>query len=101
SGANIHRFPDSKETDEWGVKPTKDFEVPMKDEERFAYVVYRRDRDIIHGKTGNPAPAKTKNGKDKDKKPFEDRVLKKALEYLQGEIKKADAGLVLPEVHVG
>src|SRR5207245_5737911 len=25
SGKNIHRFPDSKETDEWGVKPDEGF----------------------------------------------------------------------------
>jgi carboxyl-terminal processing protease len=90
SGKNIHRFPDSKETDDWGVKPDPGFEVPMKDEERFDYIVYRRERDIIHGKPGSPpAPTHPKNGKDKNKKPFVDRVLDKALEHLRGEVKKA------------
>jgi carboxyl-terminal processing protease len=184
NGKNIHRFFDSKETDDWGVKPndsgyklTKDsvnalrkasvpeavltklqplmekrygteneyldemrkvlsseeigqyrgkllehadhgFEVPMKADERFAYLQYRRNRDIVHGKDGGqavpPSPAKSdtdnlerrsinrsgkvttpvpaKNGEEKEKKPFEDRVLNKALEYLRGEIKKAEAG---------
>ena len=157
SGKNIHRFPDSKETDDWGVKPNdsgfkltsqsmsdlrkdgvpdailaklKDFpakrfatekeyveqlekslsgeevkeyleklmdradrgyEVPMKDEERLDYMIYRRDRDVVHGKDGVPVPPKPKSEKDKDKKPFEDRVLQKALEYLRGAIKKAEA----------
>ena len=29
SGKNIHRFPDAKDTDEWGVKPDEGFEVPI------------------------------------------------------------------------
>jgi carboxyl-terminal processing protease len=108
SGKNIHRFPDSKDTDEWGVKPDEGFKIDMKDEERLQYVIHRRDRDIVHGKSGTPPPAKPKTekdkAKDKDKKPFEDRVLNKALEYLRGEIKKvgqAPAPLHLPEVANG
>jgi carboxyl-terminal processing protease len=85
SGKNIHRFPDSKETDEWGVRPSPGMEVAMKDEERLEYFLYRRERDIIHGK-GGKASALPKA--DKDKKPFTDRPLEKALEYLRGEIKK-------------
>jgi carboxyl-terminal processing protease len=94
NGKNIHRFPDSKESDDWGVKPTPGFEVPMKDEERFDYVVYRRDRDIIHGKHGAAQPPvrpKTDKEKEKEKKPFEDRVLKKAVEYLKEEVQKVGA----------
>jgi carboxyl-terminal processing protease len=111
SGKNIHRFPDSKDGDEWGVKPNDGYDVPMKDEERVAYMVHRRERDVIHGKPGSPAPAPAKpvkdsngkdsNGKDKDKKPFADRVLNKALDYLRGEIKKAEAVNGALEVHVG
>jgi carboxyl-terminal processing protease len=101
SEKNIHRFPDSKETDEWGVKPDPGFDVPMKDEERFAYIQYRRERDVIHGKSGTaPAPA-AKANKDKDKKPFVDRVLEKALTYLRGEINKARAERALLDVAVG
>jgi len=183
SGKNIHRFFDSKDTDDWGVRPndsgymlTKEsvnalrkgaipeavlakleplmdkryateneyldesrkllpaeefgkyrtklvdnadrgFEVPMKGDERFAYLQYRRNRDVIRGKEGDklalPSPTKgeldreTIHGKldtrslvpssakfqdDKEKKPFEDRVLKKALDYVHGELKKTDIG---------
>ncbi len=92
SGKNIHRFPDSKDSEEWGVKPTPGFEVAMKDEERVAYFLYRRDRDIVHGK-GSPPPPKPKSDKDKDKdkKPFVDRTLQKALDYLRQEIRKGSA----------
>jgi carboxyl-terminal processing protease len=91
NGKNIHRFPDSKEADEWGVSPDPGFEVKMKDDERLDYLVYRRDRDIVSGKNGSspttPNPDKDKD-KDKDKKLFVDRTLNKALEYVQKEIHK-------------
>jgi carboxyl-terminal processing protease len=100
SGKNIHRFPDSKETDEWGVKPNPGFEVKLGDEERLGYFFYRRDRDVVHGK--GTAPVKQTSAKEKDvkkeKKPFEDRVLQKALEYLRGEIKKVGATRAALEV---
>jgi carboxyl-terminal processing protease len=98
SGKNIHRFPDSKDSDEWGVKPNEGYEVPLKDEDRVAYIKFRRDRDIVHGKGGvAPKPKADDKDKDKKKEEFKDRVLEKALEYLRGEIKKADARRV-PEV---
>jgi carboxyl-terminal processing protease len=167
SGKNIHRFPDSKETDDWGVRPNdsgykltekslaalrsagvpdevvaklkplldkrystekqyleevgkalaaeetgkyrtklldsadRGFEVPLRDEERLEYMIWRSDRDIVRDrkesapKTEEPKDGKDKDGKDKDakdkkeKKPFVDRVLEKAVDYLKQEIEKA------------
>ncbi len=86
NGRNIHRFPDAKETDEWGVKPDEGFAVPLTEEDRLAYFRYRRDRDRINGRA-SPAPAE----QTADKKPFADKPLEKALEYLRGEVKKARA----------
>jgi carboxyl-terminal processing protease len=77
SGVNMHRYPDAKETDDWGVKPTPGFEIAMKDDERLEYLRYKRNKDIVR--------------KDKPKepeKPFVDRALVKAVEYLKGEAKK-------------
>jgi carboxyl-terminal processing protease len=98
SGKNIHRFPDSKETDEWGVKPNPGYEVKLTDEQRADYVVWRRDRDKVYGKPGTPIPApKPRLDKDgKEKPPFEDKVLNKALEYLRGKIAKPTGGAALP-----
>jgi carboxyl-terminal processing protease len=95
NGKNIHRFPDAKDTDEWGVKPNPGFEVPLKDEDRLDYMIYRRDRDIVQGKPGSQPPPprpKTKDkdkekDKDKKKEPFVDKALEKALEHLRGQIK--------------
>ncbi len=93
SGKNIHRFPDSKDSDEWGVKPDDGFEVPMKDEERLEYMMHRSERDIFRSK---PKPEDAPKKDAKDKKPFVDRVLEKAVEHLKKEIDKGGASAELP-----
>ncbi len=59
SGKNIHRFPDSKESDEWGVMPDKGFELKLGDGEMGELMRYRRERDILrsHQKTDTVAAA--------------------------------------------
>ena len=47
NGHNIHRFPDAKESDEWGVMPDKGYEVKLSDSEMSELSRYRRDRDIL------------------------------------------------------
>jgi carboxyl-terminal processing protease len=86
SGKNIHRFPDSKESDEWGVSPNPGYEVKLTDEERYQFLVARRKRDMIHGKPGS-APSEEK----KPEPPLKDKVLDRALEYLRGEQDKIKA----------
>ncbi len=86
NGHNIHRFPDSKDSDEWGVKPDAGFEMKLSGQEWIDYWTARRDRDVIFGKEG-ARPSSDK----KAKKPFADKVLDKALEHLRGELKKVGA----------
>ena len=88
SGRNIHRYPDSKDTDQWGVKPDDGFGVSLTDDERIAYARYRRDRDVVHGKPGTSAVPARKNGQEKEA-PFVDKVLGRALNHLRGQVKKA------------
>ncbi|MBI1918848.1 MAG: S41 family peptidase [Planctomycetes bacterium] len=93
SGKNIHRFPDSKDSDEWGVKPNPGLEVTLTREERSEYARWRFERNVVRAR--KPAPKKEDKGKEKekdkekDKKPFVDKVLDKALQQLRKEIKKA------------
>jgi carboxyl-terminal processing protease len=47
SGKNIHRFPDAKDSDEWGVMPDKGWELKLNDEEMTDLVRVRRDRDML------------------------------------------------------
>ncbi|MBS0264788.1 MAG: S41 family peptidase [Planctomycetes bacterium] len=69
SGKNIHRFPDAKESDEWGVLPNENYLVPFNPAEFENYIEYRRQRDVAN-KEGPP------------KSEFIDRQLAKAVEYL-------------------
>ena len=68
------------------------FEVPMNDEERLEYMIYRLDRDVVRLKEKPPEILK-KDGKAK--KPFVDRVLQKAVEHLKQEINKAGAAAAM------
>ena len=88
SGRNIHRFPDAKEEDEWGVKPDKGYEVKLTDEERVEYFKWRRDRDILRRPGENGKPPEKDEKEPKEKKEFRDKVMDKALEYIRAEIKK-------------
>jgi carboxyl-terminal processing protease len=88
SGKNIHRFPDAKDTDEWGVKPDSGYEVKLTDEERLGYYKYRRQRDVVR-KAGAPKPA-DKEESAKSKEPYRDRVLEKALEGIRTKLKEKD-----------
>src|SRR5208283_4684871 len=47
SGKNIHRFPDSKDKDEWGVMPDLGYELALGERETFELAADRRNRDII------------------------------------------------------
>ena len=80
SGKNIHRFPDAKETDEWGVTPDKGYVLKLDEDELYKLLDYRRDRDILR----TPGAAKPKNGKAE--KPFVDRQLELAVKCLKEEM---------------
>jgi carboxyl-terminal processing protease len=114
SGKNIHRFPDSKEEDEWGVKP--DVEVKVNLQEEIEYLTARRDRDVVRDadagsdaleklgnltlpigaawSVGNPAAGLTASletiaafqALPRPSKPFVDRVLDKALDHLRDKL---------------
>ena len=89
SNRNIHRFPDSKEEDDWGVKPNKGYEVELTTEERVAYLKYRHERDIIR-REGEPKKEASKEvDKDgKKKEEYKDKVLEKAKDYIRDALKK-------------
>jgi carboxyl-terminal processing protease len=89
SGKNIHRFPDSKETDEWGVQPNDGLGVKLSDEERRDYYRYRQQRDILKSKSDETSPDKL--GQEKSEaKPFSDKALDKALDFVHRELKHSD-----------
>jgi len=92
SGKNIHRYPDAKEADDWGVRPDEGMEVPTTEEERIRYLVEMRKLEFVAGKPGsvgpNPPTASTPKGPDgkpliDDSKPFEDRPLIRAIDAIK------------------
>jgi carboxyl-terminal processing protease len=97
SGKNIHKFKDSKESDDWGVSPNPGMEVKYTPEEHFALAKSRIDRDLallnVHPKQPKPdqeEPPKREGDekpdaskKESTKKPFVDRQLEKALAVLK------------------
>lgn len=95
SGANIHRYPNSTEADDWGVKPTPGLEVSTTDAERLRYMWEMRKLDFVPGKPGTGgkpvAPPQVPKGADgkpvlDDSQPFEDKVLNKAVEHLKKQL---------------
>lgn len=75
SGKNIHRFPDSKETDEWGVMPNEGYKIDFDIAQMQGYRAFRDTRDRF-SKDGPPAS------------DFVDTQLQKALEYINTELAK-------------
>ncbi len=47
SGKNIHRFPDSKDTDVWGVMPDAGYDMRLSDHEEGLLLADRQQRDIL------------------------------------------------------
>src|SRR5262249_60904648 len=85
------RCPYGREADDWGVKTPEGYEVKSPDEGRLEHYKWRRERDEIR-RLGDPPPKAPEGEKaEKNKAPFKDRVLEKALDFLRGEIKRANA----------
>lgn len=86
SGKNIHRYPDSKETDEWGVSPDAGYDVRLTDEEMIALMNARRQRDIVKPRGEMPnfdAAMRLQSLLS------EDRQLQKAYDHLSRELSEA------------
>jgi carboxyl-terminal processing protease len=84
AGKNIHRWPDSTEADQWGVRPDPGFEVKLTDEERKQYVLHMMALEKVRGKPGSAPAAKPVD----PTKPYIDPVVEKALEHLRGKLKE-------------
>jgi carboxyl-terminal processing protease len=69
SGKNIHRFPDSKDSDEWGVMPDENYLIPFTIPEMQTYLDFRKQRDVL-SKEGPP------------KTDYVDKQLARAEEYV-------------------
>lgn len=80
SGKNIHRFPDSKPTDEWGVSPDAGYLLDMTVEQMRDYLEDRQKLDIL------------RSGASRAERTDVDPQLAKAVEYLVGQVTGKSAG---------
>ncbi len=85
SGQNIHRGPDAKESDPWGVTPDEGYAVAYSDADLLALGNHFNHLDALAEPPPEAAGAEpTPSGDAPDE--FVDRQLEKALEYLRGRI---------------
>lgn len=95
NGKHIHRLPNAKPEDEWGVKPDAGYEVKMTEDQFIQYLLHLREAELMR-KTPPAAPPtekdppKPKPGELPKIDPnFKDPVLEKALEHLREKAKGA------------
>ncbi len=90
SGKNIHRFPNAKESDEWGVMPDDGYQIKLSDGEMLGLVQDRRARDILlPAPAGDSAAARPAAPAKAVETAFVDRQLQAAVKYLSTELAKA------------
>ena len=81
---NMHRFPDSKPEDDWGVKPSEGLALPLSDDDFRRFLLWRSERDVVRHKVRwwryrSPLPDYVELRWWRHR----DRVLDKALEHLR------------------
>ena len=79
SGKNIHRFPNSKESDEWGVTPDDGYALKYSRDKWFDWQAYRQDRDVMGHSSDEPV------------EEFDDTHVKSAIEFIQDKLKGSNA----------
>lgn len=85
NGHNIHRWPDAKTADPWGVKPDAGLDVTLTHDDYLQYRLHLDDVMRVPGKDGKTRP------RAGDKKPdpnYKDKVLEKALDHLRQKLKE-------------
>lgn len=85
NGSNIHRFPDSKEEDDWGVSPDEGWELELDDETLTKVIKARRLHDVDRTNFSNPDEATDREISDEEQKllDFEDPQLQLAIEVIE------------------
>ncbi len=103
SGRNIHRLKDATDDDAWGVEPNEGFVVKLTEDELTKLFQLRRQRDRYQdNSTIPPAESPTSDSPvgespaDEvddavDEMPFEDRQLRRAIDYLKQKLHERDA----------
>ncbi len=75
SGENIHREPDAKDDEHWGVQPDEGYEVKLTDEQTAKLVKLREERDIVRPGAGKGAPQSAPSNADPTPDPQLERAI--------------------------
>jgi carboxyl-terminal processing protease len=86
SGKNIHRSPEDKVDDEWGVTPNAELVVPLDEAEYEAWRGYRIRRDLIGDDVDSELAAALDLADGAVPENFVDRTLERAIDYLTVEL---------------
>ncbi|MCA9203600.1 MAG: S41 family peptidase [Planctomycetales bacterium] len=88
SGKNIHRFPDAKDSDEWGVSPNDGFAIKLERDELDLLIKARAKRDLVVKKLASKETDEPKSddateetSDDAESDAFIDRQLEAAVKY--------------------
>lgn len=82
SGKNIHRMSGDDENADWGVLPTKGFEVALDNKEYLQWRQYRRRRDLLGSHPQGPVATQLEEQDGQLPEEFVDRALVLAVETL-------------------
>jgi len=87
NGTNIHRFPDSKEEDDWGVTPDDGLTMELDNETLKKIFKARRLRDIDRTNFANPddAVAREISEEEQELLDFDDPQLQLAIEIIEAD----------------
>lgn len=97
NGANIHRFRDSKATDDWGVSPSPGMEVKLSPSEYVRWFVGRRERDLRSAAKGQrPRPAEGAETKSSAPRGEETEGAEPAQDHKSGEEPKKGESETVP-----
>lgn len=94
SGRNIHRSKSAKEDDEWGVRPTPQFDVPLEPDLAKKVSRFRRFRDVFHvGEDDDPYldDSGSENAVSGPPEPVDDPQLRRAIDLLQEKLRTPQA----------
>jgi carboxyl-terminal processing protease len=91
SDHNIQRRHEAQDADEWGVSPDKGLEVKTSEPDAQKWMLWRRDRDVVHPHTADAVAGTSGNSNDAESAVDHDAPLRRAMQYLEGQIEKTRA----------
>ena len=85
SGVNIHRFPDMKADDEWGVTPDEGYLIKYDRRQQAAWQRHRTAKDVLR-----PTGVVAADDEDTEEEAFNDTQLIAAIDYLSEQLKQPE-----------